>query len=52
MFIIYGATNPGVPHLTNKYFYSSEYVARPKSHIIVYKVFEDLNIIFYGLISR
>jgi len=31
--IIYGATNPGVPHLTNKYFGSSWNVARPKSQI-------------------
>lgn len=30
---IYGATYPGVPHLTKRYYFSSAYVARPKSAI-------------------
>jgi hypothetical protein len=30
---ISGATYPGVPHLTNKYYGSSAHVARPKSAI-------------------
>lgn len=45
--MIYGATYPGVPHLTNKYFGSSATVANPKSIMIGYL----LRIIFYGLRS-
>lgn len=47
MLIIYGATYPGVPHLTNKYFGSSAIVANPKSIIIDYL----LKIIFSGFKS-
>lgn len=47
MLIIYGATYPGVPHLTNKYLGSSATVAKPKSIIIGYL----LKIIFSGFKS-
>lgn len=50
--IISGATNPGVPHLTKRYFYSWAAVARPKSQITTSFVFSLLNIIFSGLRSR
>jgi len=52
IFIISGATKPGVPHLKNKYFSSSAKVANPKSQID--KSFDPylLNIIFYGFKSR
>ena len=32
--MISGATYPGVPHLTNKYFYASALVASPKSQML------------------
>jgi hypothetical protein len=51
IFIISGATKPGVPHLTNKYLFSSAKVASPKSQIPSYKLFYFLNIIFYGFKS-
>lgn len=31
--MIYGATNPGVPHLKNKYGTISDWAAKPKSTI-------------------
>ena len=46
IFIIYGATKPGVPHLTNKYFSSSAKVAKPKSQITKSLDPSFLNIIF------
>ena len=49
--IIYGDTNPGVPHLTNKYFSASAKVARPKSQIIASVEFCFLKIIFSGFKS-
>lgn len=50
--IISGATNPGVPQRTNRYFYSSAYVARPKSQMATYHPCALLNIIFSGFRSR
>ena len=47
MLMISGATYPGVPQRTNKYFYSSATVAKPKSIIIGYL----LKIIFSGFRS-
>lgn len=47
-----GATYPGVPHLTNKNSSEFENYARPKSAITHYKLFLDLNKIFYGFKSR
>jgi len=51
MLIIYGDTNPGVPHLTKRYFSASAKVAKPKSQITVSHVSCFLNIIFSGLRS-
>jgi hypothetical protein len=51
MLIIYGETNPGVPHLTKRYFSASAYVAKPKSQITASVELLDLNIIFSGLRS-
>lgn len=44
--MISGATNPGVPHLTNRYFSSSAYVASPKSQMARSQEFYFLNMIF------
>jgi hypothetical protein len=44
--MISGATNPGVPHLTIRYFYYSAYVASPKSQIANSWEFSFLNNIF------
>lgn len=52
MLMISGATNPGVPHLTNRYFYSSAYVANPKSQMANSCEFYFLKRMFSGLRSR
>ena len=49
IFIIYGATYPGVPQRTNRYLGSSAIVASPKSMIIGISF---VTIIFSGFRSR
>lgn len=48
---ISGATYPGVPHLTNKYSFYSQWVASPKSAITQSKSFSSLKMIFSGFKS-
>ena len=43
---ISGATYPGVPHLTKRYYFSSAWVARPKSAITQSKSLSSLKMIF------
>jgi len=50
--MISGATKPGVPQRTNKYFSSSAKVASPKSQITRSLDPYFRNIIFYGFKSR
>jgi hypothetical protein len=46
MLMTSGATYPGVPHLTNRYYGSSENSASPKSAITQFQLPSDLKIRF------
>ena len=46
MLMISGATKPGVPHRTKRYYLSSAWVASPKSQSAISNEFLFLNMIF------